>query len=146
MVELSYEIHTNNELELMLEGKKPLAVFGDEVSCLPNEDIIPEEKFAPYVENGSFVRFEEVIEGPYSEKLERNTSMKNVFFALNGEEWRIKVMIQLLNGLYNKGGWNETCEGLEGFLLGYTESQRDEWSRRHSNKSKHSDAASCADV
>jgi hypothetical protein len=34
----------------MLEGKKPLAFFRDEIGFLPREEIIPEERFRPYVE------------------------------------------------------------------------------------------------
>lgn len=134
MFKMSYEIHTNNELKLMLEGKKPLAIFSDDVSCLPNEYIIPENDFAPYVESGQMVREEETVEGPYSEILGRETLIKIVLFSLANEQWRIKVMLQLMQQLYKTGEWNETCEGVEGFLLGYTEEEQEEWRQRHTNK------------
>jgi hypothetical protein len=102
--------HTNRELELMLEKKKPLAMFVDEVSALPDEDIVPESKFRPYVENGSIIR-------------------KEFEFALKGEEWRIQAM-QLLHQQFTKTGqWNETCERIEGRLLGYSEKENDDWCR-----------------
>jgi hypothetical protein len=49
----------------MLEKKKPLAMFVDEVSALPDEDIVPESKFRPYVENGSIIRKEFEEPGEY---------------------------------------------------------------------------------
>lgn len=134
MFKMSYEIHTNNELKLMLEGRKPLAIFSDEVSCLPNEHIIPENAFAPYVESGQMVRQEETLEGPYSDLLGRTTLIKQVLFSLVDEQWRITVMLQLQRQLYKTGEWNETCEGIQGFLLGYTEEEQEEWRHRHSNK------------
>jgi hypothetical protein len=49
-IDLASANHTNRELELTLEGKKPLAFFRDEIGFLPREEIIPEERFRPYVE------------------------------------------------------------------------------------------------
>jgi hypothetical protein len=48
----------------MLEGKKPLAMFADEISVLPNEIVIPEKDFAPHVESGLIVREEFELPGP----------------------------------------------------------------------------------
>ena len=53
---LSCEVHTNRELELMLEKGKPLAHFSDAYPGEPNEEIFPEQAFARYVENGRFVK------------------------------------------------------------------------------------------
>jgi hypothetical protein len=55
----------------MLEKKKPLAMFVDEVSALPDEDIVPESKFRPYVENGSIIRKEFEEPGEYVPALDR---------------------------------------------------------------------------
>jgi hypothetical protein len=65
MIDLRAANHTNRELELMLAGKKPLAWFYDEISCLPNEAIIPEKRFEPHVDSGAFVRAEALFEGEY---------------------------------------------------------------------------------
>ena len=134
MFKVSYEIHTNKELELMLSGKKPLAIFYEDISFLPDENFIPESKFAPYVKNGQFIRAEELIEGPYSEKLARKIRIKNVLFSQTGEEWRIKAMLLLKREFYRTGEWNETCERMEGILLGYTEEENNEFCEKHYQK------------
>jgi hypothetical protein len=108
----------------MLEGKKPLAMFYAEVSELPNEELIPEEDFAPHVTSGRFVRGEMIIEAAYHPKLERNVRVKYIFFALKDQAWRIEAMKLLLKES-GKSGWNETCERMEGSLLGYTDEEND---------------------
>ena len=119
--------HTNRELELMLQKKKPLAVFSEDVSFLPDEEIIPELGFALHVENGSIVREEFVLPGLYSPVLERDTVIKHVFFALKGEEWRINAMYLLHRQLERTAQWNETCGRIEGSLLGYSDEENDAW-------------------
>lgn len=54
MSELPYTVHTGRELELMLAGTKPLAVFFDQYPDEPCEKIIPENAFRPHVEAGKF--------------------------------------------------------------------------------------------
>jgi hypothetical protein len=55
--------HTGRELELMLAGDKPLAMFCAEISELPEELFIPEAAFAVHVKSGRFVRRELIVEG-----------------------------------------------------------------------------------
>ena len=43
--------HTGRELQLMLEGRKPLAMFYAGTDELPWEELIPEHAFAPHVAN-----------------------------------------------------------------------------------------------
>jgi hypothetical protein len=62
MTEQTYEIHTNRELEFMLRRGKPLAYFVDDHPAEPNEDIIPEEAFEPYVQSGKFVKLKRLLE------------------------------------------------------------------------------------
>ncbi len=95
MIDLVSANHENRELELMLTGRKPLAMFYEELSFLPDEEFIPEKRFSPYVANGKFVRGESDIAGPYSQKLGRETIIKYVLFALKKEEWRINAMLLL---------------------------------------------------
>ncbi|HMA16509.1 MAG TPA: hypothetical protein VKP12_17100, partial [Kiloniellaceae bacterium] len=47
--------HEGRELELMLAGTKPLAMFGDAVGSAQE---VPEDDFAPYVAEGRIVRRE----------------------------------------------------------------------------------------
>lgn len=130
MIDLDAVNHTNRELELMLAGTKPLAMFAEELSCLPDEEIIPEEKFSQYVKAGRIIRSETVLPGPYSQKLGRVTNIKHVLFAVKGEEWRIRAMITLKEQQLKTYQWNETCERFESALLGYTEEEIDAWCKK----------------
>ena len=114
----------------MLEGKKPLAMFYEEVSLLPSEEYIPEAKFAEYVHNGDFVRAETIVAGPYSEKLGRETEIKYVLFALSSDAWRMQAMILLLEQWAISNKWNETCERVKSSLLGYTDEEIDAWCKK----------------
>ena len=53
---LPYELHTNRELEFMLERGKLLAHFSDAYPSDPDEEIFPELAFAAYVQAGKFVK------------------------------------------------------------------------------------------
>jgi len=128
MIDLQAANHTNRELELMLAGKKPLAVFYDEVSCLPHEEIIPEARFAPYVRSGRFVRGEETYIGEYHTGLGREMKIQYVFFALTEEAWRIPALALLLRVRYRMNSHHsEEVERMESALLGYTEEEVDAW-------------------
>lgn len=115
--------HTGRELELMLSGRKPLARFSEVSSLLPWEEIIPEEAFAPHVQAGLIRR--EDIEVDAKDLSGVPIKMKYVFYALQGHEWRIQLMIVLVRALSAGAGWNETCERVEGTLLGYTDDEND---------------------
>jgi hypothetical protein len=108
----------------MLEGRKPLAMFYAEVSELPNEELIPEKAFGLHVTSGRFVRGETTIEAACHPQLKRNVRVRYVLFALKDEAWRIEAMKLLLKES-GKSGWNETCERMEGSLLGYTDIEND---------------------
>jgi len=127
VIDLIAANHTNRELELMRAGKKPLAMFYAESSELPREDLIPEQKFAPYVTNNQFVRYEMSFPGSFNRKLGREMQIKYVLFALKEEVWRINAMLLLKKQHYKTGTWNETCERVESELLGYSEEEIDAW-------------------
>lgn len=128
MIDLQAANHTNRELELMLEGKKPLAMFYDEISCLPHEEIIPEAKFEPYVKSGLFARGQETYEDDFHSGLGRNAQIKYVFFAVAAEAWRIPALSLLLRVRYqNKSHQSEDMERMESLLLGYTNEEVDAW-------------------
>ncbi len=118
---------TNRELELMLAGRKPLAVFCDEISCLPCEQIIPEERFRPYVESGVFVRDEVLYEGDYLPELGRKAVWKYVFFAVQEEEWRIPAFRLSQRVFHRTGRHTEQLERIQSELLGYTTEEIDAW-------------------
>lgn len=128
MIDLEAANHTNRELELMLAGRKPLAMFYDEVSVLPHEDIIPEERFSPHVVRGLLVRGEETYTGRFHAPLNRNEKIKYVFFALAEEAWRIPAISLLLRIRYQTGNWqSEEFERMEACLLGYTDEEVNAW-------------------
>ena len=119
--------HTHRELELMLAGRKPLAFFYEEISCLPCERIIPEERFRPYVESGVFVRDEELYEGDYLPQLGRKAVTKYVFFAVKEEAWRIPAFRLSQRVFYRTGQHTEQIERIQSELLGYTAEEIDAW-------------------
>ena len=118
---LSYDVHTNRELEFMLERGKPLAHFYDAYPSEPDEEIFPEEAFAPYVENGKFVMREFVESLREPPKGHPNVrGVRHLFYARAGEGWRIDAYIMMMAAAA-KGGWSEGFERLQGSLLGYEE-------------------------
>jgi len=127
VVDLKAANHTNRELELMLAGKKPLAWFYDEISVLPNEKIVPEARFRPYVESGDFVRGEALIEDRYLPQLGRVAIIKNVLFATRDEAWRIPAFLLTQRVFYRTRTYTEQLERMQSELLGYTAEEIDAW-------------------
>ena len=120
--------HTGRELELMLAGLKPMAMFYAQTDELPNEEFVPDVAFRPHVKAGTLARAE--IELGTTTPAGTPTVVRYVFFALRSEEWRMQVMAILVRNLYAGGGWNETCERVQGTLLGYSDAENDaHWAR-----------------
>jgi hypothetical protein len=112
--------HEGKELELMLAGKKYLAAFGD---VLPddgskiNEQIIPENKFAPYVKSGAIKRFER-----YVRSAKDNRQIFYVCFTLPGHEWRAETILWLREMAHtNRMPIDSAMEIMIGRLLDYDE-------------------------
>ena len=123
---LPYEVHTNRELEFMLERGKPLAHFCDAYPAEPNEEIFPEEAFRPYVENGTLVKreFVELLREPPPREHPHIRGNRHLFYARLSEAWRIDAYI-LMMAAAAKAGWSEGFERFQGSLLGYEEWQTD---------------------
>jgi hypothetical protein len=118
MDDLPYKIHTNRELKLMLEGKKPLAAFCDAYLLgSPQIEFDIEKAFEKYVNDGLF------INGEFHLNDEPN-AVRWVLYALKSEAWRIDAF-RLLKMTAQKSGWNEGFERMEGSLLGYEDWQSD---------------------
>ena len=101
------------ELDLMLAGEKPLAMFNDDI---PADMDAPEIAFAPYVDQGRFVKREITV--PCS--LPTRTSLRYYFYALPGEEWRMERMIKIQKDFFERNA--QTTQEREkeiGRLLGY---------------------------
>lgn len=130
MINLKESNHTNRELELMLQGKKPFAIFADDISCYPNEFIFPEAIFLPYVENNILIKDIFTIEtSMFISTLNRNAINQYVAYALPNEIWRIEAYKQL-DKIRNSHPPMYRDEGLERYecaLLGYTFEETNAW-------------------
>jgi hypothetical protein len=127
--ETPYLIHTNFELLLMLDGRKPFSMFGISYPTEEGEDEI-ESLFEPHVQAGQikkFVRIEQ-FESPIKGAQNRvYDGIRHLFYTLPGEEWRVEAH-RLVKDQLKFGRWNYTLERLEGTLLGYTETENAWWS------------------
>ena len=114
------------ELELMLAGTKPAAMFGEAIQF---RDIIPEEDFAPHVAAGRIIKREY-----YWDDKESGHSFVEIYYALPGEEWRIDALHELNLVVQNKlRPWTNDEEISTGRLLGYTDDEINaflEWTGR----------------
>jgi hypothetical protein len=107
--------HQGRELELMLEGKKRLAVFCEAViegKEIP-EEIIPEKAFAPYIATGLIKRFSQDF---ISSKIP--FPGRYVCFTPNGHEWRAQAFLWLKQeSISGHIPFDETYERFVGRLL-----------------------------
>ena len=106
-----YLIHTGFELPLMLDGRKPLAAFSDSVSWITQYL----SRYDRFVEEGLFTR----------RILERG-DIREVYFAIPDQDWRIDAYVRLAENACKNGG-DDTHERRQGELLGYEDWQNDWW-------------------
>ena len=125
--DIPYLSHTNFELFLMLEGRKPFAQFQD---VYPGDWLdVWLKPFEPHVAAGRLVQ--RVIDEPFEKPIRLpngGTALgsRRVCFTLPGQEWRIDAYL-LLWKIAAKTRWNDTLETLEGCLYGYEDWQIDWW-------------------
>jgi len=126
--------HEGRELELMLAGTKPLAMFNDD---LPEGMEPPEDAFDPHVRAGTLVKREITVPHPNAGLGEdeqiggADLSLRYVFFALPDEVWRIDRLIEIQRGFFEEN--MQTMPALEteiGRLLGYDEADIETFVRR----------------
>ena len=109
--------HAGRELELMLAGRKPLALFYDDAD--DPLGAIPEAAFEPHVASGAFVRGELLLELADPE-LGRPGRVRYVLYALAAEQWRVPAAILAIRTRMKVNAIAD--EGLERLLcalLGY---------------------------
>lgn len=117
--------HEGRELELMLSGAKPLSMFSDVV---PPSFEWPEAEFDVHVEKGAIVKREYL-----GKTRDEKYTIRYVYFALPGEEWRIDAAHEINvnpNAALPEAGVQDDIE--IGRLLGYSDQQIRvflEWSR-----------------
>ncbi|SOY63943.1 conserved hypothetical protein [Cupriavidus taiwanensis] len=116
--EYPYLLHTNRELLLMHQGRKPLSVFAEDAPSTGSTSTLSSEaKFD--AQAGRFVKYE------YAESVDGGLHrVRRIFYALPDEVWRIRAYILLLK-TSKRSGWNEGFERMEGSLLGYSEQEND---------------------
>jgi hypothetical protein len=107
--------HEDRELELMLAGLKPLAMF----YALDFEDwIIPEQDFAPHVAAGRFIKAEiffDLDEHP-------EWKIRYVFYAQPDQAQRIAQAIDVIRPIYLRlKPYDDDRDRALGRLLGYRE-------------------------
>ena len=113
--------HEGHELELMLAGEKPLALFYD---TIPECGVIPEGEFAPHVNSGKLIMSERTFQSSDKGKPEVTIPVRVVFYALPEEAGRIDQGFGLLEEvLFQPGRPNDDDDARLGRLLGYTEEE-----------------------
>lgn len=105
--------HNGRELELMLQGDKPMALFGAEPG-MDAEDV-GDTGFAPFVEEGRILKFTHI---------DPKTSVEDRRYCLPREEWRCKLSL-LISRMCRSGEafdifTSNDLARLEGTLLGYS--------------------------
>ena len=119
--------HTGRELELMLEGKKPLAWFTFSEDY--DGELLGEHRrtFEPHVRAGRIVECCYVEEVGFDPRIGRQLRMRTLLYALLGEEWRIPAMRLVLatNGSLTRSGPgpDEAIDRIIGALLGYSDAE-----------------------
>lgn len=104
----------------MLAGKKPLASFIDEKDYFPEVVGRYLRLFDRHVVQGRLIRHDH-----FSEGFGRRAYISHrVMFALPGEEWRMRALIDLMSG---NEPWTPEQERREGELLGYEDWMNDYW-------------------
>lgn len=110
--------HQGKELELMLAGKKHLAVFFDAIpeDGIISEEIIPELAFAPYVEKGQIIRISKECIYP------GQINVRKVCFTTQGNEWRAHALLWLMEeSIAGRRPFDDAHEFFVGRLLDYSE-------------------------
>jgi hypothetical protein len=113
--------HEDRELELMLAGKKPLAMF-TELSPVET-GLIPEAEFAPYVSSGRLAMREVFEPTDNVPEFPQAVFVRRVLYALPEEVWRIEAMLLVCQVATRLRRWDEGLERVIGKLLGYEDHQ-----------------------
>jgi hypothetical protein len=109
--EKSYAMHGGKELELMLAGRKPMAVFYRAVT--ENFDETDGQPFHKYVKSGEMNR--KIF---YIQNIESSIKLIYYVYTIIGQEWRADIYKSV-----KKAGqklWCKDLEIMEGLLLGYS--------------------------
>lgn len=110
--------HEGRELELMIDGSKPLSMFVIE-STDPGWTEFPEKKFDEQVAAERFKKYVHITQAeiPGGGFIE----IRTVYYSLIEEEWRIRAFV-FIDNLYKAlgPGYRSDLERIIGGLLGYS--------------------------
>lgn len=115
--------HEGRELELLLAGQKPLAMFTDVPAI--ETGFFPEDDFASHVAAGRLVMRVAFEPLPPSPQHGNDLRLRRVLYATPHEAWRMEAMLLVCHVAAQLGIWDEGLERMTGKLLGYTEQQID---------------------
>ncbi|RUX74099.1 hemin receptor [Mesorhizobium sp. M7A.F.Ca.US.006.04.2.1] len=105
--------YNGRELELMLRGDKPMALFAAEPG-MDTEDV-GDAHFGPIVEEGRILKFSQV---------DSKTSVEERCYCLPTEEWRCKLSLLIARMCRSEAAFDvftpNDLARLEGTLLGYS--------------------------
>ena len=111
MADYPYPLHTNRELEMMLAGAKPFAVFAHErVEGFDKCDALAGQDFETHVARGTMSEHVRTVRHATGE-----AEIDYYFYALPGEEWRVEAYLMLLEllhrgpGAASWNGWRAGC-------------------------------------
>lgn len=110
--------HEGRELELMLSGHKFLAAFTDIIpdDGVIDEDIIPEQKFAPYVASGRFIRTHKEFKNTIGDII------RIVCFTTPDQVWRAESYMFIREKIHQKRiPYDDVLDIVFGQLLGYSD-------------------------
>lgn len=110
MPDIPCKTHTGRELELMLDGKKPMAAFYR--ATHETFDETGGQPFAKYVASGHLRRSHFFISNEG-----QDYRLVYIIYTLPGEEWRADLYKVLKK--VGQDFWNDELEALQGSLLGY---------------------------
>lgn len=113
---LSYDIHADRELSMMLSGEKPMAFFTVEEGFAFGD--LCEQPFEQFVADGA------IVQDTFALRTSSKVAVTYVVFTLPEEVWRFSSLSFLKTA---KVRWDKTLERLEGLLLGYSDEQCDEY-------------------
>ena len=122
-----YRTHVGQELEMMLSGVKPLAMFCGDADSERDERIISERRFSPYVQKGQFVKQEFILECAVDPRTNKPIRVRYVFYASASEQWRMDAMRLTVQIMARMGGADEGLDRMMGILLGHSPEEVDEF-------------------
>lgn len=105
--------HEGRELELMLAGVKPMAMFYDAVPATVD---LPEADFAPHVAAGRIAMREEIYQSART-----GHATRYLYYALPNEIWRIDALHSMQSNFYAGRPATDEDDIEIGRLLGYSE-------------------------